>query len=260
MSADRATDSAPPGPGSEHPRALGPRAETSRGGTSGAPGSSVAGRLRVLLSLLVALGLCSCPAVCVSSLTGYPLLLPPLLPGQDRSAEVETAIRARYESALEDVEVRHVNDIRGASDYPLSHKYRRWGYRVEYELGGLPLTFRLKALRPEDISEGQEDNAMGSYFFGLFPSDFAMTETEFKSVLRAYEEGSGERYVARMESAGDFDRQLAGYSGWNQYLVYPRYDDLWEFGEGDPAAVAHVVLFDLETKQAKYLGRLSELR
>ncbi len=183
------------------------------------------------------------------------------LPRPDRSARLEAAIRSRYGTEVTSVRVTRVNDIKVATDFPYSRTYRTWGYRAEYAVAGIPLRFRLHASTPEDVSEGAEDEMIGSYFYGLFPEEFGLTEAEFKQVLIAYAEGSGQTQIARMEKAGDFLREsVDSPAGWTQYLIYPRFEDLWDYGDGDPTAVAYVVLFDADTKEAKYLGKLTELR
>lgn len=202
------------------------------------------------------------PATLMFGAVAYNAWVNPLVPRPDRSDDVEAAIRSRYQSPVTDLVVRHVNDIRVGTDFPFNHTYREWGYRARYRLEGLNVTFNVSVSEPEDLRQSRE-----RIYHGMFPDEFGLTDSEFKTVLRTYAKGSGKRSFSEMKDIdwimySDEDtvtlRDGRKYAKKWTFAIYEEVDDLrsfrWDYEED-----AHIVAFDPKSGKAIYLGMWQEL-
>lgn len=195
-------------------------------------------------------------------IAAYDVFVSRWIPESDRSGDVATAISSRYESKVGDLAVRQVNDIRVATDFPFNYTNLRTGYRAQYRLDGIPLTFHIAGYGPEDFVKD------GDRYLGVFPDELGLTDSEFAAVLNAYAAGSGASSFNEMrnlewltcdESATVTLGNGDSYAKKWTFAIYDQVDDLRSFG-GESELDAHIVAFDPKTGKATYLGLWRQLK
>jgi hypothetical protein len=176
------------------------------------------------------------------------------VPPRDRSAEIEKRIRSRYESEVTDLKIHRVK-MRQETDVPWSMTYTEWGYEVEYRLAGVPLTFRWRLLQSDDLAgapfkqPGVRDPEYSGLVRGVFPDEVGLTEAEFKAVLNAYAEGSGQTEFGYMVEDDPW-ADVGAKAGSMSFAVWRRAFTT-EPTTADPKD-KYLVDFDLASREASY--------